>query len=302
MRTRIGIAITTYNRHDNLLKQIETIKRLSILDFDIIVCDDGSSDNTRAALADRDIPFIGNKNRGVAWNKNRGLFYLFNYTKVDIVILMDDDVLPHIYGWDVEWFESSMKYGHVNYLPASLEQHVIGGDLTTENIGISPLVGGMCMAISREAFSSVGYMDVRFGRYGHEHSDYSSRFIRSGYGGFKDSSKNTYFYVIHGGVHLSDLPSTGTAEEANKNRELLFEIANDPIYRLPWIDEVGRAAFLADFSHLSTRVIPDIEKIASSFDEELYYEANPDVKKAAVRGLHHYISFGRSEKRPLKPE
>ena len=303
MRSRkIGIAITTYNRIDSLSEQIDLIKKLSALDVEIIVCDDGSSDGTEKTLLDKNILRIGGNNKGIAWNKNRGLFYLFNYANVDAVILMDDDVMPQIYGWDIEWFEGAIKYGHINYIPPHLENYVAGGELTTENIGVSPLVGGMCMAISREAFAQVGYMDVRFGRYGHEHGDYSSRFVRSGYGGFKASDGTIYFYVINGGIRLIDLPSTGTPEEADKNRELLFKLAKDPIYRLPWIDDEGRSSFLSEFEQFSTKVVPEINQFAYSFDENLYFEANPDVKNSTMRGLKHYMNFGRFEKRLMKPQ
>lgn len=302
MHKKIGIAITTYNRCDILLRQIELIRDLSVLDVTIIVCDDGSSDNTKLALLEKSVLRIGSTNRGIAWNKNRGVFYLFNYTDVDVVILMDDDVMPQIYGWDVEWLKAAQMYGHVNYIPPHLKSHIIGGDLTTENIAISQVVGGMCMAISREAFARVGYMDVRFGRYGHEHSDYSFRFVRAGYGGFKSSSGTTYFYVISGGVRLVDIPSTGTIEEANRNKELLFKFGSDPIYRLPWVDDEGYKLFLSEFDRFSTKITPDIVPIAYNFDEKCYFDANPDVKKSKMKGLQHYMMYGRFEKRRMKPK
>ncbi|WP_084440634.1 glycosyltransferase family 2 protein [Acetobacter nitrogenifigens] len=304
MGKKLGIAITTYNRIDNLLKQIDLIERLSVSDIELVVCDDGSDDETIATLAERGVMTIGGVNRGIAWNKNRGVFYLFNYTDVDAVILMDDDVMPRIHGWDAEWFEAATLYGHVNYVPGSMAPYVIGGGLTAEDVGLSPVVGGMCMGVSREAFARVGFMDVRFGRYGHEHSDYSFRYVRAGYGGFVKTAEKgpmTYFYVIDGGVRLANLPSTGTPEEASKNNELLAKVANDPVHRMPWKDDEGRDAFLAEFEPMSSRVIPEIETVAKEFDEALYLAANPDVKNAAMRGLQHYMAFGRFEKRRLKP-
>lgn len=301
---RLGIAITTYNRAETLLKQISLIRRLSVSEIELVVCDDGSSDHTLEALAQNGVLTVGGVNRGIAWNKNRGLFYLFTYTDVDVVILLDDDALPRLHGWDAEIVHAARRYGHINCLPPSMAHYALAGGMTAEDVGISELIGGMCLGISRVAFASVGFMDPRFGAYGHEHTDYSRRFLRAGYGGFiktTPAGAANHYYVIDGGIELAALPSNGSQADEQANAEIFAQIANDPIYRLPWRDDTQRAAFLAEFAAFNAPVVPEIATLAKEFDEELYLAANPDVKEAGMKGLHHYINFGRAENRRLAP-
>lgn len=303
MRKKIGVAITTYNRADAVLEQIAAIRRLSISDIELVACDDGSHDGTRERLAAEGVTCLGGLNRGIAWNKNRGIFYLFNTIGVDVAILMDDDIVPTIHAWEIEWREAALRYGHINFLAPG--QNLTGGGLTAENVGIASNLGGPCMAISREAFASVGYMDSRFGRYGHEHTDYTTRFIRAGYGGFMKPGgigRTTYFYVIKGGLHLIPMPSNGTEEDVRKNLEIMLQVEHDPIFRLPWTTDGQRLEFLHEFERFSTQRSPDIENIALGFDEDAYLEANPDVRKASMRALQHYLTFGRHEGRRLRPD
>lgn len=301
---RLGIAITTYNRAETLLKQISLIRRLSVSEIELVVCDDGSSDHTLEALAQNGVLTVGGVNRGIAWNKNRGLFYLFTCTDVDVVILLDDDALPRLHGWDAEIVHAARSYGHINYLPKSMAHYAVAGGMAAEDVGITEFISGICLGISRAAFARVGFMDPRFGKYGHEHTDYSRRFLRAGYGGFVKATpkgNEDYFYVLGGGLELADVPSTGTEAEERANAALLIQLANDPIYRLPWRDDTQRAAFLAEFAAFNAPVVPEIATLAKAFDEELYLAANPDVKEAGMKGLHHYINFGRAENRRLAP-
>lgn len=301
---KLGIAITTYNRVETLLKQINLIQRMSVSDIELVVCDDGSSDHTLEALAQQGILALGGVNRGIAWNKNRGIFYLFTYTDVDVVILLDDDALPRLHGWDAEIVHAVQSYGHINYLPKSMAHFIQGGSMTADDVGVSEIIGGMCMGISRIAFARVGFMDPRFGKYGHEHSDYSRRFLQAGYGGFiKDTPTGgvNYYYVIDGGIELAAVPSTGSEAQAQANLEVLAQVAKDPIYRSPWRDDAQRADFLAEFAAFNAPVVPEIAALAKSFDAELYLAANPDVKAAGMKALDHYLNFGRAENRKLTP-
>ena len=159
-QVRPGIAITTFNRRDLLLRQIEQIRRFSINSYDIVVCDDGSSDGTAEAVRALDIPVVTGPNKGIAWNKNRGLFYLAHYTRADAFILMDDDVLPTIHGWETEWAYGALSVGHVNYTHPDFRPHIFSGSSTAADPGVSPLIGGMCMALSREPVGVVGDMDI----------------------------------------------------------------------------------------------------------------------------------------------
>ena len=212
--------------------------------------------------------------------------------------------MPRLYGWDADIAQAARSYGHINCLPASMAHYALAGGMTADDPGISELIGGMCVGISRVAFASVGFMDPRFGRYGHEHTDYSRRFLRAGYGGFIKATPTGdahYYYVIDGGIELAASPSTGSEEDTQANAEVFAQIVNDPIYRLPWRNEDERAVFLTEFTALNSPVVPEIANLAKAFDEELYLAANPDVQEAGMKALHHYINFGRAENRQLAP-
>lgn len=304
MTIRPGIAITTFNRRDLLLHQIDLIQRLSVRELDLVVCDDGSTDGTVEAVEELGIPLVRGRNKGVAWNKNRGIFWLTHHSAASAFILMDDDVLPTMFGWETEWAEAAASLGHVNYTHPDFRPHILSGSANASDPGVSTLVGGMCMAVSREAVGSVGYMDVRFGRYGHEHTDYSNRYVRAGYGGFireRRGERRTLFYVIDSGVRLEPTKSTGSPDEANRNIELLHQLENEPIYRSPWRTDAQRLDFIAEFrSAAGGGPIGVAEKLAG-FDEDLYLRANPDLDRAGVDPLGHWLAFGHRERRRIRP-
>lgn len=304
MTIRPGIAITTYNRRDLLLEQIDQIRKYALCDLDIVVCDDGSTDGTIEAVRALGLPIVCGQNRGVAWNKNRGIFYLTHFSKADAFILMDDDVVPTIYGWDAEWTHAALSLGHVNYTHPDFRPHILSGASTAADPGISTLVGGMCMAVSREAVGSVGYMDVRFGRYGHEHTDYSNRYVRAGYGGFVREwrgERRTLFYVLDTGIRLEKTESTGSPEEASKNADLLFQLRDEPIYRAPWRTDAQRLGFIKELRDATGGGSIGVAQRLEGFDEEAYLAANPDLMRGKVDPLRHYLWVGWREGRKLRP-
>lgn len=304
MRIRPGIAITTFNRRDLLLRQIALIQRFSILQADLVICDDGSTDGTIEAVTELGIPLVHGRNKGVAWNKNRGIFWLTHHSSADAFILLDDDVLPTTHGWETEWAEAACALGHVNYTHPDFRPHILSGSARAADPGVSTLVGGMCMAVSREAVGSVGYMDVRFGRYGHEHTDYSNRYVRAGYGGFIREwrgERRTLFYVIDSGVRLEPTPSTGSPEEASRNLELLHQLSGEPIYRSPWRTDAQRTDFIGEFRAAIGSAPIGVAALLEGFDEESYLAANPDLDQARVDPLGHWLAFGHREKRRVRP-
>jgi glycosyltransferase involved in cell wall biosynthesis len=303
MSVRPGIAITTFNRRELLLQQIAAIEKFALCEFDLVICDDGSTDGTVEAIREIGYPVVAGRNKGVACNKNRGIFYLTHYSRADSFILMDDDVVPTIYGWDAEWTNAASALGHVNYTHPDFRPHVLTGSCTSADPGISPLVGGMCMAVSREAVGSVGYMDIRFGRYGHEHTDYSRRYVRAGYGGFDRHwrEKRTLFYVIDTGIRLEQTQSTGSPEEADRNSDLLNRLADEPIYRAPWRSDEQRVDFIAELRQAVDAPPIGIAERLGQFDEDLYLAANPDLARGNIDPLRHYLWIGWREKRKLRP-
>ncbi len=298
-KPRLGIAITTYNRSRTITDLLARLERFTSVEFDLVISDDGSTDGTADLLAGARFATILGPNRGIAWNKNRGLFHLMNRTCADIILLMDDDVLPRQHGWEQEWMAAASLFGHVNFAPAHLRHHVMTGACRADDPGVTHIIGGQCLGFTREALLNVGYFDPRFGKYGHEHSDVSFRCLRAGFGGVRRDSgpePTAYFYVIDSGLELRDVASNSDLDSLERNGALLASVAGDPIYRLPWRSDAEMAAFLSDFPELSSVRCAGIVT-APGFDGERYRTLNPDVSLSGQDPFAHYIAYGKKEGR-----
>jgi glycosyltransferase involved in cell wall biosynthesis len=298
-KPRLGIGVTTYNRSASILDLIARLERFTSVEYDLVISDDGSTDGTPDILRGGDFTTIAGRNRGIAWNKNRGLFHLMNCAGSDIVLLMDDDVLPNSFGWEQEWIAASLEFGHVNFAPVHLRSHVLAGACRAADPGITHIVGGQCLGFTRSALLNVGYFDPRFGKYGHEHSDVSFRCLRAGFGGVRRETgpePTAYFYVIDSGLALRDVPSNSDMECLERNGALLAAVANDPVYRLPWRSDAEMVAFLADFPDLSSAALPALSP-APGFNTEAYRQLYPDVQTAGTDPFAHYLAYGRNEGR-----
>ncbi len=283
-----------------IIEQIEAIGLLTKSDYKLVICDDGSSDNTVSELKKRSITVLGGRNKGIAWNKNRGLFYLTNIVRSKTIILMDDDVIPTKSCWDLDWIYACDRVGHINFIPPHYNSLTKSREKTPEKLGIGGMIGGMIMAQSADALASVGYMDTRFGRYGHEHSDFSFRFLRSGFGGFyyiNDGIKKSYFYLIDGGVNLRKSESHGNKDDLERNAKLLAKLAGESIYRAPWQTDGERMDFLSEFGDRFVRARRPM--LPTTFIAEEYKALHPDVGRSTFDPLLHYIRCGEEEGRKL---
>ncbi|MCK9602790.1 MAG: glycosyltransferase [Candidatus Omnitrophica bacterium] len=91
LRLKFSIIISTFNRSYALKKAIESVLSQSYQNFEIIISDDASADNTKELVAsfnDNKITYICNiKNSGLSMTRNAAL----KIVKGEYIILMDDD-------------------------------------------------------------------------------------------------------------------------------------------------------------------------------------------------------------------
>lgn len=75
MTPKFSVIIPTFNRAKYVTKAVESVLRQPFRDYEIIVVDDGSSDNTRAALFPylKHLHYIYQENRGVSEARNAGI-------------------------------------------------------------------------------------------------------------------------------------------------------------------------------------------------------------------------------------
>lgn len=93
---KISIIIPVYNIQDEIVCMLQSVKEQTFTDFEVIVVDDGSTDNTheeveRYAAADNRFKVIYQRNSGVSSARNRGI----EEAEGDYVVFFDgDDRVP----------------------------------------------------------------------------------------------------------------------------------------------------------------------------------------------------------------
>ncbi|MFT8710456.1 MAG: glycosyltransferase [Sporolactobacillus sp.] len=237
-KIRVGIGVPTYNRSALVSETLQCIQRLTQFEPIIFVSNDGSTDDTADVLGKIEgIDVLNASNAGIAWNKNRLLFYLNEVKKCDIVLLLEDDTQPTMYGWNVDWILACIQFGHVNFAPPWFPLTGVGNG-SWHNPLHSDVLTAQCSGFSREALSYVGYIDSRFGRYGHEHVEHTSRMIRMGYGGLtKEDGASKTFYLLEGGLEIKDSVSNFSQQQVDENETIFHQIHHECAYRSPWRDD-----------------------------------------------------------------
>ena len=91
IKPKVSIIIPTYNCSQYLPLAITSVLTQTYKDYEIIVVDDGSTDNTRAVLAEfgQAITYISQENRGPGAARNAGI----NVSRGDYLVFLDADDL-----------------------------------------------------------------------------------------------------------------------------------------------------------------------------------------------------------------
>jgi GT2 family glycosyltransferase len=246
---RLGIAVITYRRRDRFELAIDRLQRLTASPHELLVADDGSDDGTVEWARAQGLRVITGENRGVARNKNRGLFAL-TALGCDPIVLIEDDVYPDVPGWDHDWVEATRLWHHVAYLHPRIAQWTVSGSGTPADPFVNPRASAALLTISAEALAQVGYLDSRFIGWGHAHGEWTTRIKRAGYG-YKsivlpDGTKPKAQFYLLGGLVDNEGPRWRDEESGRRNRELYQRIYPEPVFRLPWRSPAERAAFLAE--------------------------------------------------------
>lgn len=236
---KLGIGVPTYNRAASLKRCLDSISHYAFEPFVGVVADDGSTDETRD-MTHPDFTFLHCENGGIARNKNRLMYRLFEIEKCDVVLLIEDDVEimePDTIGWVRFWAQDS---SHINFRPGEF----VEGDIS---LSYSKDFGGWFSGYSRKSIDAAGYMNPHFQGYGYEHVEHTWRLIRHGYGG-----------VIRGGDYLSStlgidgftidsgIPSTVKPGDLERNYSVLVDAMKDTGYKHPWLNEADHIKFLSE--------------------------------------------------------
>lgn len=238
MPIKLGIGVTTYNRCRKLETCISWLQKLTPQPFSLVIADDGSHDETVAMCARQQLVCVTGKNMGIAWNKNRALFFLHRILECDVIILIEDDSHPNNFGWQADWIEAAQKWGHVNFAGDWFRERVLSGTGDINSPFVSASLSGQCVAFSRQALSVCGFMDSRFKSYGYEHAEHSSRLVRAGFGGemrmAESGQLEPHYYMLAADLLVSSDESYRNEESLASNWIAWTKMYGDPIYRHPW--------------------------------------------------------------------
>ncbi|MCB8880901.1 glycosyltransferase [Acidisoma cellulosilytica] len=234
MSQTIGIGVVTYNRQAVLFDTLKAIAQHTGTLAHLIVADDGSMDDTRDALQHHRIPFVTGETRGMAWNKNRALFWLAHVKKCDHIIILEDNTGPQDDGWEKLWIDGARRYGHVNLAGHWFEHSFISGSGSAEDPILSLDVSGQCSAFSREAILFGGLLDTRFKGFGFEHVEHTIRLIRLGYGGrhdYVEGELRTLYYLLKTRMTHAPTASFNDPDIIRYNQTLCHDLLRDMSFR-----------------------------------------------------------------------
>ena len=245
----LGIAIITYERRSMLERLVASIAELTTSPYELVIADDGSGDGTAEWCRERGLRVVTGTNRGIAWNKNRGLFALAQLG-CDPLLLLEDDAYPVERGWERDWIEGTEAWHHMAYHHSKAARHTVSGAGTPADPFVSPAASAVCLSVSAEVLERVGFFDSRFRGYGHEHAEWTTRIKRAGYGykviTLPDGRRPKAQLYLKGGLGGGKATSFRDDDQARANREVGEALTGEPIFRCPWRTPKERQGFLAE--------------------------------------------------------
>lgn len=171
---KASIVIPTYNRADFIQQTIQSVLDQTYKDFEIIIIDDGSKDNTKQIVEDcikktpDKISYFFQENKGVSAARNFGI----DKSKGEFIVFLDSDdvLLPNCFELQRKAFDENPYTGLV-YGKRSLidkEGNIIKKDFSNKKFKsgyiFDDLLFGSCMVpctvmVKRDCLKTVGYYD-----------------------------------------------------------------------------------------------------------------------------------------------
>ena len=158
-----SVIIPTYNRAAQVRDAIDSVVRQTYKSLEVIVVDDGSSDNTRsivASLTDKRVRYFYQQNAGVSAARNTGA----NAANGKYLLFLDSDdkfTVGYLEKLSIEITKAPcvIGFGYAKYIDLNGKEIVhVRPEKSSGKFG-PPLAGAF--AISRELFVSVGGYDTK---------------------------------------------------------------------------------------------------------------------------------------------
>ena len=192
-----SIIIPTYNGSKLLQQCIGELRRFTELDYEIIVVDDGSTDDTAAFCSRERLVFVSlSKTRGFPGACNAGL----QLASGDTLVLLNNDIVVSRH-----WLSNMLAclyqddsvgiVGPMTNYASGTQQHHLGyrdlasfHEMTYEANRPDPnkwrevaRLVGMCMVLKRELLERIGLLDEQYAPGHYEDDDYCFRARLAGY-------------------------------------------------------------------------------------------------------------------------
>jgi glycosyltransferase involved in cell wall biosynthesis len=287
----VSIIIATYNREKLILRSIESAIKQSFKDFEILIIDDGSTDNTYHLIKeicrrDKRLKYIYQENKGWPSAYNNGI--LNSNGKYIAFLDSDDEWLPEKLEKQVAFLENDKNFDGVtcygNIILDDKEKIKLGvlKQLDDYNNQLKNLINGdfppipSSLLLKKEIFEKVGYYD-EFLKLSAD-SDMMIRILKAGFkiGVIKEVLFNYY-------IHKQNL--TGITAEA-KIKSINQRI-NETIYILNKHKEIYDQYSKA--KSLMLRYLSTFYKLINDKQKSFYYAKEAFNINKSLRNIIHFI-------------
>jgi hypothetical protein len=248
----IAFGLSTQERKDLLLETLNLVWKYAPEDSPICICDDASSDGTPDAIekwiettegAKGRVSLVTHQTiRGVAQTKSDILTMLMSQPEVTDVILLEDDCQPTMCGWYESFLRTAHEHhqAHLLYLPTNFKY----GNIMRTDEGENPVAwkthcSGLLMYFRAELLAQVGFFENRFGRYGYDHNEFTSRCLLAQWhhptalyphcvAAERDYALISLDMIAEANKHF--FPSSTLDENGSNRAKILLARANKPLY------------------------------------------------------------------------
>lgn len=181
-----GICILTYNRALYIKELIDNVMSTKPVDAKVVVCDDGSTDETPTILSSiKGITYIRGTNMGVGANRNRGLAAC---SSMHFLAFIEDDLIPTEKEWFTQYEEVALASGIHHFcrvqdkeIPENMPSFT---EWLQKNKGLTPIYSpsprGDFLFITSSVIREVGAIHPAFRGAGYAHGEWQMRIIKAG--------------------------------------------------------------------------------------------------------------------------
>jgi glycosyltransferase involved in cell wall biosynthesis len=209
--SKIAICITTHNRYNVFNETYSNIQK-HLPDNGILIVVDDASDTPVPEAS-----FRFNDNVGIARAKNKCL-ELAEIAGATHIFLFDDDTYPIVDNWHKPYIESSEP--HLMYIFKDFIARKLGDTkviYTDDKLVAYDHPRGCMLYVHASILPIVGGMDIRYGKWGWEHGDYSNRIFNAGLTSFRFADVHSKGLFYSGDEHEA---VSGSVPQIEKSKNI----------------------------------------------------------------------------------